>query len=95
MAAVLDHLGFDRVRVFGVSGGGPHVLAFAGRHPDRVAAATIVVGMPRLSDEEAEQMIDFNRASYGVARAGDPAALRELLIIRRSRPSGRLLVGSR
>jgi pimeloyl-ACP methyl ester carboxylesterase len=95
MAAVLDHLGFDRVRVFGVSGGGPHVLAFACRHPDRVAAATIVVGMPRLSDEEAEQMIDFNRASYGVARAGDPAALRELLIIRRSRPSGRLLVGSR
>ncbi|MGW4651927.1 alpha/beta fold hydrolase [Kitasatospora sp. NPDC004289] len=36
VAAIGDHLGLDRFPVFGVSGGGPHALAFAARHPERV-----------------------------------------------------------
>src|SRR5262249_40789732 len=41
---LLDHLGLGVVHVLGGSGGGPHVLAFAERHPDRVRAATVIVG---------------------------------------------------
>jgi homoserine acetyltransferase len=33
-------LGIDRLPVTGGSGGGPHVLAVAARHPHRVSAAT-------------------------------------------------------
>ena len=32
---LLDFLGLDRVPATGTSGGGPHVLALAARHPDR------------------------------------------------------------
>jgi len=78
LAAILDHLGVDRVRVTGISGGGPHVLALASRHPDRVVAATIVVGLSWLTNEEAEQMIELNRVSHRMAREGDRASLEEL-----------------
>jgi len=79
LAAVLDHLGLDKVRVLGSSGGGPHVLAFASRHPDRVSAATIVVGLPWLTEDEAGEMIEFNRSSHRLARAGDRAGLASML----------------
>ncbi|MFJ8045473.1 alpha/beta fold hydrolase [Kitasatospora sp. NPDC096147] len=36
VVAIGDYLGLDRFPVFGVSGGGPHALAFAARHPERV-----------------------------------------------------------
>ena len=38
VAAICDMLGFDRVASWGISGGGPHVLACAALLPDRVAA---------------------------------------------------------
>jgi pimeloyl-ACP methyl ester carboxylesterase len=38
-AAVCDALGIDRFCAWGISGGGPHVLALAGLLPDRCAAA--------------------------------------------------------
>ena len=43
--AIADELGFDRFGVTGGSGGGPHALAFAALHPDRVVRATCSVGV--------------------------------------------------
>jgi pimeloyl-ACP methyl ester carboxylesterase len=80
LAAILDHLGLDKVSLLGGSGGGPHVLAFAAHHPDRVAAATITVGFPPLEDDsEYDQMIPLNAAGFRAARDGDEAAVREVL----------------
>ena len=39
---LLDHLGLDRVRVLGLSGGGPHALAVAVVAPDRVSGVVVV-----------------------------------------------------
>lgn len=39
---LLDHLGLDRVRVLGLSGGGPHALAAAALAPDRVRSVDVV-----------------------------------------------------
>ncbi len=80
LAAILDHLGLERVHLIGGSGGGPHVLAFAAHHPDRVVAATITVGFPPLEDDsEYDQMIPLNAASFRAARTGDEAAVRRNL----------------
>ena len=43
--AIADDLGFARFGVSGGSGGGPHVLATAALHPDRVIRATCLVGV--------------------------------------------------
>ena len=51
-AELLDHLGLDVVHAAGGSGGGPHVLAFAANHPERVSAASVVVGMAPLEEED-------------------------------------------
>ncbi|HEY3004523.1 MAG TPA: alpha/beta fold hydrolase, partial [Kribbellaceae bacterium] len=79
LAAVLDHLGIDTAYVTGGSGGGPHVLAFCARHPDRVRAATVVAGFAPPVEDEVDQMIELNAKGYRLARAGDEAGLRELL----------------
>ena len=47
---VLDHLGIDRVSVFGWSGGGPHALALGALLPDRVARVA-VLGCPAPEDD--------------------------------------------
>lgn len=47
VAALLDHVGVHRFLTWGVSGGGPHVLACAALLPERViAAATIASAAP-------------------------------------------------
>src|SRR5580765_5670756 len=43
--AIADDLGFERFGVSGGSGGGPHVLACAALHPERVIRATCLVGV--------------------------------------------------
>jgi pimeloyl-ACP methyl ester carboxylesterase len=43
--AVLDYLGIDRFASWGVSGGGPHVLACAALMPERVVAAACISGV--------------------------------------------------
>lgn len=44
-AAIAEALGIDRFRTFGVSGGGPHVLACAARLPTQVIAAACMSGV--------------------------------------------------
>jgi pimeloyl-ACP methyl ester carboxylesterase len=43
-APILDDAGVDRAGVVGFSGGGPHALAFAATHPDRVTSVDVVAG---------------------------------------------------
>jgi pimeloyl-ACP methyl ester carboxylesterase len=67
-AELLDHLGLDVVHAIGGSGGGPHVLAFAARHPARVRATTVVVGGTPLEEEEDTRgLIELNRAAWHAA----------------------------
>jgi pimeloyl-ACP methyl ester carboxylesterase len=42
LAALLDHLGIDKVTVVGHAGGGPSTVAFAAHHPDRVTGLVLV-----------------------------------------------------
>jgi pimeloyl-ACP methyl ester carboxylesterase len=69
-AQLLDHLGLDTVHTSGGSGGGPHVLAFAATHPDRVRAATVVVGGTPLEEEDIAGLIPINRDAWHAARVG-------------------------
>jgi pimeloyl-ACP methyl ester carboxylesterase len=78
-AALLDHLGHDVVYASGGSGGGPHVLAFAARHPERVRAATVVVGAAPLTEEDTRDLIGLNRAGFLAARDGGWDAVYEIL----------------
>ena len=71
LAAVLDEMGIDRVPIDGASGGAPHVLAFCARHPERVEAATVVVGVAPLDESEADQLIGLNAAGRRCSVAGD------------------------
>jgi pimeloyl-ACP methyl ester carboxylesterase len=49
--ALLDHLGVDRVKVIGLSGGGITALHMATRRPDRVEAMVIVSAPARFPEE--------------------------------------------
>ncbi len=69
-AALLDHHGLDRVPAMGTSGGGPHVLALAARHPDCVTAATVVVGGTPLEPDEIAQLVGINARGYELAEQG-------------------------
>jgi pimeloyl-ACP methyl ester carboxylesterase len=79
MARVLDHLDLDRVFVCGQSGGAPHALAFAARHPGRLRAASIRSGMAPLTDEDATQVIPINQQARRLVAAHDVDGLRTLL----------------
>ncbi len=78
VAAILDRQGIDRVLVLGGSGGSPHVLAFCALHPDRVRAATVLVGAAPLVPDEVGSMIELNQQGYHLARAGDVSGLHAL-----------------
>jgi pimeloyl-ACP methyl ester carboxylesterase len=64
---LLDHLGLDVVHVAGGSGGGPHALAFAARYPERVRAATVVVGAAPIEEADLSEMIELNREAWYAA----------------------------
>ncbi|QGX94739.1 alpha/beta hydrolase [Haloplanus rallus] len=46
LTPVLDDAGVETAGVVGFSGGGPHALALAATHPDRVDAVDVVAGAP-------------------------------------------------
>ena len=66
-AELLDDLGLERVHTIGGSGGGPHVLAFAARHPERVRATSVVVGGAPNEEEDVAGMIGLNRDAWYAA----------------------------
>jgi pimeloyl-ACP methyl ester carboxylesterase len=72
-AAVADALGLDRFGLWGLSGGGPHVLACAALLPDRVAGA-IAMASPAPYDAEGldwlEGMGKDGLEEFGAAVAG-------------------------
>lgn len=70
LAEVVSALGIDRIPAMGTSGGGPHVLALAARHPDLVAAATVVVGGTPLEPDEIQQLVGVNATGYVAAEQG-------------------------
>lgn len=49
LAELAAQLGFDKFHVFGVSGGGPYVLATAHAMPERLLSANVVCGAPPLA----------------------------------------------
>lgn len=67
---LLDQLGLGSVHTGGGSGGGPHVLAFAAHHPDRVRAASVVVGAAPLLETELEGLIELNRDGWYAVHEG-------------------------
>lgn len=69
-AELLDHHGLERIPATGTSGGGPHVLALAARHPDRVAAISVVVGGTPLEPEEVGRLVGINARGYALAEQG-------------------------
>jgi len=69
-AALLEHFGLERVPAMGTSGGGPHVLALAARHPDRVSAVTVVVGGTPLVEDEVKHLVGVNARGYALAEQG-------------------------
>ncbi len=79
LAAILDELGIERLPVIGGSGAAPHILACVSRPPDRVTAATILVGAAPLDNDEVGQMIGLNQTAHHLIRAGDVDGLRALL----------------
>ncbi len=53
VAAIMDHLGWDKAIVTGHSMGGCHAIVFSSRYPERTAATVIVDHCPgRLSSEQ-------------------------------------------
>ena len=62
--------GLDRVPAMGTSGGGPHVLALAARHPDLVRAVTVVVGGTPLERDEVGKLVGVNAKGYALAEQG-------------------------
>lgn len=85
-AQLLDFHGLDRVAVTGRSGGGPHALALAAVHPDRVTAVSVIVGAAPLTPEEATRLVGINAESHRAAEQGWDAlftflsAMRERLL---------------
>lgn len=78
LAALLDAHGLERVPVMGTSGGGPHTLAFAALHPERTAAATVIVGGAHLEPDEVERLVGVNAEGHRASAQGWDA-LHELL----------------
>ncbi|MEE6259296.1 alpha/beta fold hydrolase [Plantactinospora sonchi] len=81
IATIADALELDRFPIFGVSGGGPHALAFTARHGDRVVrAATLASLAPRDAEglEWTDGMMDGNRASAEAALHGAEAMEKHL-----------------
>jgi len=87
LAALLDHHLLERVPVMGTSGGGPHALAVAAGHPDRITAVSVIVGASPLQPEEVSRLVGVNAAGYAAAERGWND-LHELLVRVRERLLG-------
>ena len=82
LVALLDAHGLGRVPVMGTSGGGPHALAIAARHPDRISAVSVVVGAAPLVQAEIDRLVGVNAGGYAAAQKGWDALYAYLAPIR-------------
>lgn len=82
-AELLDFHGLDRVPATGTSGGGPHVLALAARHPDRVTAISVLVGGTPLEPDEIKQLVGVNAEGYARAEQGWQSLFEFLVEVRK------------
>ncbi|HSP09872.1 MAG TPA: alpha/beta hydrolase [Candidatus Dormibacteraeota bacterium] len=82
LVALLDAHGLGRVPVMGTSGGGPHALAIAARHPDRISAVSVVVGAAPLVQAEIGRLVGVNAEGYAAAQKGWAALYAYLVPIR-------------
>lgn len=82
LVALLDALGLGRVPVMGTSGGGPHALAIAARHPDRISAVSVIVGAAPLVQAEIDRLVGVNAEGHAAAQKGWDALYAYLVPIR-------------
>lgn len=75
LAAILDHRGLGQVHLVGGSGSAPHELMLCQRHPERIAAATVLVGAAPLTPAEVEGMIPLNQQVWRLVQAEDRAGV--------------------
>jgi esterase len=61
VAAFVDHLGFERFVLVGMSMGCINALHYALQHPDRLAALVAVDAGPAVRTEGGERIVDFRR----------------------------------
>ncbi len=87
LTALLDHHQLGRVPVMGTSGGGPHALALAAKHPERITAVSVIVGTSPVEPDEISQLGWINAASYAAAEHGWEA-LYKLVVDTRERILG-------
>jgi len=77
LAVLLDHHQLDRVPVMGTSGGGPHALAVAARHPGRIAAVSVIVGASPLEPDEVAAWVAFLASPAGDCASGNVIILNQ------------------
>ena len=70
---LLDHLRIDRAAVIGWSAGGPHALAAAACHPDRIVVVGIVAGLAPITNLGLDDVAE--RPLFDLAHT-DPTRLR-------------------
>jgi pimeloyl-ACP methyl ester carboxylesterase len=87
LVEVLDMHELQRVPVIGTSGGGPHALAVAAQHPERISAVTVVVGAVPLEPDEVSRLVGVNAQGYAAAEKSWDA-LHEVLAAVRERILG-------
>jgi len=74
VGALADHLGLDRLAVFGISGGGPHALACAALLQGRIVRAGVMVGAAPSDDPAFDftaGMAEVNIKEFSAAREGE------------------------
>jgi pimeloyl-ACP methyl ester carboxylesterase len=80
VAALLDHLGLDRVHVLGTSYGGEAGLMLAARHPERVRSLVAVTVADRTTEAMRRGGVELRRVVGGILAGGDAAAFHDLLV---------------
>ena len=70
LAHLLDALELEVVAVVGHSAGGPHALAMAGCHGERVSRMSIVSGGCHLNSDERARVVKANRDAAAAAERG-------------------------
>lgn len=84
VAALADHLGFDKFVVAGASGGGPYSAVCARALPERVTSAVILAGVgPMQAPHATDGMSAQNKMLFRVSRWASPIAGLFMVVIDR------------